>query len=131
MSVVLRNTALCITHRSFKANALLTPGVYGDWSQWWHRTPGGNMLANESNNDLHRTMLKCRKVNSGSRTVERISLWYFYKSRIAGLLHENHIDSYSIVNEKECSAVTRACLSFKMRPMSRFLAANIIGFKEN
>ena len=79
----------------------------GDWSEWWHQTPGQNEISNQQFNDIHRNLFICRETRSKS-TIQFIGRWYFYKGHVIGTIMPNQLNQFFIINEKTCSLDTFA-----------------------
>ena len=72
----------------------------GDWSQWFHSTPGKNLVSNQSLNDRHRNVFTC---SENYQSVHYLEKWYFYKGNIIGTFEENQPEKFFIINENTCS----------------------------
>lgn len=73
----------------------------GDWSQWFHTTPGKNIISNESMKDRHRNVFTCS--GNGYTSIHYLENWYFYKGNIIGTFEDNQSKKFFIINEKSCS----------------------------
>lgn len=77
---------------------LLTHG--GDWAQWHHKTPGGNMISYLNSNDKHSNFFIC---SDADFEVPSLQKWYFYKGYIIGSFEDEPRVKYFIINEADCS----------------------------
>lgn len=73
----------------------------GDWSEWFHKTPGNNTLSNENLNDRHRNVFTCSQNNQVS--LQFLEKWYFYKGNIIGTFEDSQPKKFFIVNENSCA----------------------------
>jgi len=80
------------------------PCSAGDFSEWWHRTPGKNEISNQQFNDQPGILVTCQKENAS--TVRYLKKWYFYKKHIVGMLAPNQPNQYFIINEQTCQVDT-------------------------
>lgn len=73
----------------------------GDWSQWWHRTPGGNEISNQSFNDVNRILFVCK--GAQGPLVQYIGRWYFYKGYVIGTFEPNQPNQFFLIDEQSCT----------------------------
>lgn len=73
----------------------------GDWSQWWHITPGGNEISNQSFNDVNRILFDCE--GAERPLVQFIDRWYFYKGYIIGTFQPNQPSQFFLIDEQSCA----------------------------
>lgn len=78
----------------------------GDWSEWWHRTPGQHEISNQQFGNIHRNLFICRESGPKSAMLQFIGKWYFYKGHIIGTLMPDQPNQFFIINEKTCSLET-------------------------
>jgi len=78
---------------------IVTLAKAGDWSQWFHTTPGNNIISNESMNNRHRNVFTC---SENHHSIHYLEKWYFYKGNIIGSFEESQPAKYFILNENNC-----------------------------
>jgi hypothetical protein len=78
--------------------------IAGDFSEWWHKTPGNNEMSNQSFNDIHRNLFACK--GSGWPLLQYIEKWYFYKGFVIGTIEPNQPNQFFIINEQACTLDT-------------------------
>lgn len=72
----------------------------GEWGQWYHKTPGKNLISNLKISDKYRNIFSCRTYDTVS--IHYLEKWYFYKKHIVGKYEFDQPNKYFIINEKTC-----------------------------
>jgi len=88
------------SHLLFLSFIFSTPLMAGDWSEWFHQTPKGNLISNTSVQDKERIQFVCRE--SHKTLIQFIDSWYFYKGHIIGTLENNQPHKYFVIDEEFC-----------------------------
>lgn len=87
----------------------------GEWGQWYHKTPGKNLISNLKISDTYRNIFSCRTYNTVS--IHYLEKWYFYKKHIVGKYGFDQPNKYFIINEKTCVVADYSSL-YKLWPVN-------------